>query len=201
MALKIKRKPKERIELISLIDMIFILLVFFLVTSFVIRMPLQERNLYLPTPENRVGRAQIVIQFIDENRIFWLDEDAAAVAEEIEQNYGYLSPARLRDRVLTELIARNTISFRRLEEKLNQLRERANQDPFSRFFVLIRCPNELPYFEVVDVIGKISETTYQNIKYGCVGGTLDQIQSCRRIYTVVETDTNGQRRKNIRIDF
>jgi biopolymer transport protein ExbD len=200
-ALKIKRKPKERIELISLIDMIFILLVFFLVTSFVIRMPLQERNLYLPTPENRVGRAQIVIQFIDENRIFWLDEDAAAVAEEIEQNYGYLSPARLRDRVLTELIARNTISFRRLEEKLNQLRERANQDPFSRFFVLIRCPNELPYFEVVDVIGKISETTYQNIKYGCVGGTLDQIQSCRRIYTVVETDTNGQRRKNIRIDF
>lgn len=201
MALKIKRKPKERIELVSLIDMIFILLVFFLVTSFVIRMPLQERNLYLPTPENMVGRAQIVIQFIDENRVFWLDEDAASVAEEIEQNYGYLSPARLRDRVLTELIVRNTIPFSQLEEKLDQLRERANQDPFSRFFALIRCPNEIPYLQVVDVIGKISQTTYQNIKYGCVGGTLDQIQSCRRIYTVVETDANGKRRKNIRIDF
>lgn len=201
MALKVKRKPKERIELISLIDMIFILLAFFLVTSFVIRMPLQERSLYLPTPENMVGRAQIMIQFIDENRVFWLDEDAASVAEEIEQNYGFLSPARLRDRVLTELIARNTISFSQLEEKLDQLRERANQDPFSRFFTLIRCPNEIPYFQVVDVIGMISETTFQNIKYGCVGGTLNQIQSCRRIYTVVETDTNGKRRKNIRIDF
>ena len=201
MAFKKKRGQKTRVELVSLIDMIFILLVFFLVTSFVNRAPLQERRMYVPSPENVLGRAQIVIQFVDEDRAFWLDESASSVVEDIEERFGYLSPPRLRTRILSELISRNIISTGQLAGKLEQLRERANQDPFARFFVLIRCPNEIPYFRVIDVIAKISDTSYRNIKYGCVGGTLEQMQRCRRIYTVVETDEQGRRRKNIRIDF
>jgi len=201
MAFKVKRRQKERVELVSLMDMIFILLVFFLVTSFVIRRPLQERRMYVPAPENIVGRAQIVIQFIGEDQVFWLDESVSSVVEEIEETLGYLSPVRLRARILSELISQNTLSYPELEGKLQQLRERANQDPYARFFVLIRCPNEIPYFRVIDVIAKISDTSYRNIKYGCVGGTLRQIQQCRRIYTVVERDEEGRRRKNIRIDF
>ena len=201
MSFKNKKKPKERIELVSLIDMVFILLVFFLVTSFAIRQPLQERSLSIPTPENRLGRAQTVIQFIDENRAFWLDEDATSMVEEIEDSLGYLSQDRLRNRIVTELIRRNTISFDRLDEELDHLRMRAEQDTFARYFVLVRCPDEVPYFRVLDVMTKVSNTRYSNIKYGLVGGTLDEIRECRRIYTVVEVDARGRRRKNIRIDL
>jgi len=183
-------------------DMIFILLVFFLVTSFVIRMPLQERTLFVPTPNNEVGRAQILIQFIDSENVFWLDETAATVTENIEQEFGYLSAQRLRDRIISELINRNTMSVERLKLQLDKLKQRAGDDPFSRFFILIRCPNNLPYDRVIDVIGQVSDSNYPNIRYGCTGGTLTEIRSCRRIDTVVEVDSEtGQRRKNIRIDF
>lgn len=201
MAFKNKKKPKERIELVSLIDMVFILLVFFLVTSFAIRLPLQERSLSIPTPENSLGRAQTVIQFIDDDRVFWLDEDATSMVEEIEDSLGYLSRDRLKNRIVTELIRRNTISFNRLDEELEALRMRAEQDTFARYFVLVRCPDEVPYFRVLDVMTKVSNTRYSNIKYGLVGGTLEEIRECRRIHTVMEVDARGRRRKNIRIDF
>ena len=139
MAFKDKKTPKERIELVSLIDMVFILLVFFLVTSFAIRLPLQERSLSIPTPDNRLGRAQIMIQFIDENRVFWLDEDATELVGEIEDSLGYLSQDRLKSRIISGLIRRNTISVERLDEELEHLRERAEQDTFARYFVMVRC--------------------------------------------------------------
>lgn len=201
MGFKNKHISQGRLELVSLIDMIFILLVFFLVTSFVIRTPFQERALNVPTPENTLGRAQIVVQIIDEDRAFWLDEEASSLVEEIESQYGYLSQENLTKRIVSELIEENTVSYARLDEKLNALREDANQNPFSKYFVLVRCPNEVPYFQVVEVIAKVSNTTFRNVKYGCVGGTIDEIRSCRRISTVVERDEGGNRRKNIRIDF
>ena len=201
MAFKRKFKQKESVELVSMIDMIFILLVFFLVTSFVIRTPFQERGMYVPTPENSLGRAQIVIQFIDADRFFWLDESASAIVTDIENNFGYLSPSRLRDKMISELLNQNIFSFNQLEEKLTQLRRQADQNPFTKFFVLIRCPNEIPYFYIIQVMARLSDTSYRNIKYGCVGGTLHQIRQCRRIYTAYDTDAQGNRRRNIRIDF
>ncbi len=201
MFIKISDRNKEKIELVSLIDMIFILLVFFLVTSFVIKLNLQERSLYVPTPKNVLGRAQLLIQFVDENRIFWLDEEASTVVESIEENYGYLNDASLRDRILSNLTSNNIISLNQMDSKINHLISAANQDPFTNYFILIRCPNELPYFHVIDVIEKLSSTKYRNIKYGCVGGTFDDIRYCKRIYDVVEKDSKGNRRKNLRIDF
>ena len=201
MAFKVKQKQKQRVELVSLIDMIFILLVFFLVTSFVIRMRFEERGLYVPTPENTLGRAQIVVQFIDELRVFWLDENASSVVADVEENFGFLSPSSLRDRILTELLDRHVITFDQLMTNLDQLRLRADADPYIKFFVLIRCPNWIPYYRVIEVITKISDTSYRNIKYGCVGGTLDDIRRCKRIWTVVESDSRGRQKQNIRIDF
>lgn len=201
MAFKEPKRQKERIELISMVDMIFILLVFFLVNNFVIKIPLQERSLYIPTPKNELGRAQIVIQFVEDGQIFWMDENVSEFVNQLEENYGYLSEDRLRRRILSELLSRNIISPAELDEKLESLVERANSDPYINYFILIRCPNELPYYRIVNVITKISDTTYRNVKYGCVGGTLKDIQDCKRISTVVERDAKGRRRKNIRIDF
>ena len=182
-------------------DMIFILLVFFLVTSFVIRTSYQERSLYVPTPKNTLGRAQILIQFIDEDHVFWMDETASNMVTQIERNYGYLSPVHLRNKILSDLISKNTLSLDELDVKLENLKTRAEKDPFANFFVLIRSPNEMPYFRIVNIIARLSNTKYGNIKYGCVGGTIAQLKKCKRIYTVVERDTHGKKRKNIRIDF
>ncbi len=201
MAFKHPPRHREQIELVSLIDMIFILLVFFLVTSFVIRMPMQERSLYVPTPENQTGRAQILIQLIDEEHVFWLDDQASSVVEEMESNYGYLSPSRLRDQIVRTLQKRYTISFDVLEARLQTLRDRAEADPGARFFVLIRCPDALPFYRVVNILTFLSEARYRNLKYGCVGGTLDDIQNCRRVTVVAERDRDGSIRKNIRFDF
>jgi biopolymer transport protein ExbD len=195
------KRNKEQIELISLIDMIFILLVFFLVTSFVMRMPRQERKLYMPTPKNTLGRAQILIQFIDNNKVFWLDNNASSVVEDIEQNYGYLSSTNLRNKIIGALIKMNTISIDQLEENLAVLKQKADNSPSEKLFVLIRCPNDLPFFDVVKIIASISETQYRNLNYGCVGGTFDQIVNCKRIYNVVGQDKTGKHRKDIRIDF
>jgi len=194
-------KLKERVELVSLIDMIFILLVFFLVTSFVIRLPMQEKGMYVPTPEYSLGRAQMIIQFIDENHIFWMDESVSNTVEEIEESFGYLSVESLRDKILKELIEKNTITNEQLNDKINQLLVLADQDMSLKFFVLIRCPNDIPYFRVIDIIAKLSNTNYRNIKYGCTGGDIKGIKECKRIYTVYENDEQGKRRKNIRIDF
>ena len=95
----------------------------------------------------------------------------------------------------------NVLDLQELDAKLTELRLRANQNPNLEYFLLIRCPNEIPYYQVLDVITKISETSYRNISYGCVGGTFEEIRQSRRIYTVVEIDAEGNRRKNIRIDF
>lgn len=201
MAFKRPPRNKEQIELVSLIDMIFILLVFFLVTSFVIRLPMQERSLYVPTPENQTGRAQILIQLLDDERVFWLDEQASSIVEQAEADYGYLSPERLRDRIVIQLIDRYTLSYDELESRLETLRDRANADPNARFFVLIRCPDALPYYRVVNILTFLSEARYRNLKYGCVGGTLDDIRSCRRVTVVAERDRDGSVRKNLLFDF
>lgn len=181
--------------------MIFILLVFFLVTSYVIRMPLQEHTLYIPTPENELGRAQILIQLIDESSVLWLDESVSGRVESIENELGFLSPDRLRQRILDEIISENRMTFTELKIRLDRLCERAESDPYQRFFLLIRSPDSMPYFRIIELISQLSYSDFRNIKYGCVGGTLEEIKNCRRVSTVYERDSEGRRRKNIRFDF
>ncbi len=196
-----EKKSKGKVELVSLIDMIFILLVFFLVTSFVIHMPLQERKLSIPTPENVMGRAQIVVQFIDEQAVLWLDPDSAPFVEQLENEYGYLGRNELNRTILNQLITRFTIQHRQLSRNIESLKARAMSNPTENHFVLIRCPDNLPYYRVVQTIAALADFEIGNISYGCVGGNLDQIRNCERIYTVSERDSRGRLQRNIRIDF
>jgi biopolymer transport protein ExbD len=200
-AFKRRQKKKERVELVSLMDMIFILLVFFLVTNFVIQTPPKERSLYIPVPKNQVGRAQMLIQFIDNNHVFWLDERSSDIVEEVESNYGYLSDQRLRDIILERLFTENTLTMEELASRLDAVLIEANEDPTASSFILIRCPHSVPYFVVINIIARLSETQYSNVKYGCVSGTIEEIRNCRKIYTAYERDARGNQRKNIRIDF
>jgi biopolymer transport protein ExbD len=205
MALRSFLKRHEKVELISLIDMIFILVVFFLITNFVIKMPIQERRLGIPTPKNERGTAQILIQILDRNRVFWLDESDYDFIRQIHLENSYRTAARRRDIILGQLVQRNTYNAIRLNQRYERLREMVKENPNALYFIMIRCPNEVPYQRVVDIITHITEIEEGNLKYGCIGGKIEDILGCREIAPdkIWETDENGRRiqREVIRIDY
>ena len=173
MSFKQRFKIKESIELVSLIDMIFILLIFFLVSSYVIQTPSQERGLFLPTPKNEPGTAQILIQIIDSNSIFWLDKsDYTFIRNSI------LSGLSTKD-IVSRLYNRNSMSIQDLDSKISNLKNMVVQDPEEHYFCLIRSPNDLACGVVMDVISKIAGQS--NIEYGCVGGAVNDILNCNTI--------------------
>ena len=198
MAFKNRERQKEKVELVSLIDMIFILLAFFLVTNFVIRVPQQERSLYIPTPDNTPGNAQIMIQFINEEEVLWIDSHDLKIVESMQSELGFMKNEVLMDTILAVLLDSNILKLKDLDAKLENLKSDANEDPELESFVLVRCPNDVPYFRVVDIIVKLSSAHFKNLKYGCVGGTVDEIS---RIRAVIRRDRNGSERKNIVIEF
>ena len=192
---------RRKTELISLIDVVFLLLLFFLITSFVIHLSKEEQKLDIPTPENRRGRTQILIQLLEGGRFFWIDENSAAVVQKIREENSYLPANLLNTEVLRGLERTNTFSETRFRAKLRELIRKADEDPRAKYFVLIRCPNEIPYFKVVDIIRVLSGSKYGNIKYGCIGGSIVQIRNCKKIETLRELDPQGRERDNIYIDF
>lgn len=201
MAFKKREIGRRKIELISLIDVVFLLLLFFLITSFVIHLSKEEQKLDIPTPENRRGRTQILIQLLEGGRFFWIDENSAAIVQKIREENSYLPANLLNTEVLRGLERTNTFSETRFRAKLRELIRKADEDPRAKYFVLIRCPNEIPYFKVVDIIRVLSGSKYGNIKYGCIGGSIAQIRNCKKIETLRELDPQGRERDNIYIDF
>lgn len=201
MAFNVRKKPKEQLELVSLIDMILILLVFFLVTSFVMQLKYHEKGLYMPTPENKPGRAQIVLQLMENQRFFWLDETATDAIKELRTTYGFLpEPGRSR-RVFSKLTEANVFTASALYPKIEALKSRAQEKPEATFFVLIRCPNALPYARVIDVIARLTENGLPNIRYGCIGGEMAELMALKRIQLKTRRDNSGALRENIAIDF
>jgi hypothetical protein len=196
-----RKKHNKSISLVSFMDMIFMLLIFYLVTGYSSKMSHQEKKLFIPTPKNEIGRAQLVIQFIDSDRILLLDQTATGIVSDTEDKMGYLPPEQLNQAILEALIASCTYSTADFEKKLKVLVAVADSSPEAAYFVLIRVPNELPYYLVVNMISNLMNTQYQNIKYGCVGGTIDQLRQASGIRTVLVEDKSGNRRKNLRVDF
>lgn len=201
MAFKKQKAGRRKIELISLIDVVFLLLLFFLITSFVIQLSKEEQKLDIPTPENRPGRTQILIQLLEEKKILWIDENSATVVRNIREEKSYLPKNLLNAEILNRLLNTNSFSETKFRAKLQELIRKADEDPRAKYFVLIRCPNEIPYFRVVNIVKALSGSKYGNIKYGCVGGSIAQIRNCKRIETVRELDPQGRERDNIFIDF
>jgi len=201
LAFNTRNKPKEQLELVSLIDMILILLVFFLVTSFVMQLKYHEEGLYVPTPENKPGRAQIVLQLMPDQEFFWLDETATAEVKRLRDTYSFLpEPARSR-KVFSMLAADNIFSARALYPKIDALKTRAQRTPEASFFILIRCPNALPYVRVIDVIARLTDAGLPNIRYGCIGGEMAELLALQRLQLRPRRDSNGALRENIAIDF
>ena len=187
---------KRKMGLISLMDLIFILLIFFLVTNLMTQSAELEQKLYVPSPEDVRGRAQILVQLLEDGTVLWLDENSTRIVESVIRRYGFEHPDSLRRRILNTLLRQSIISGNDLNEKLNRLVNYANSKPNHRYFVLIRCPDMVPYYRTIKIISALAKAKHQNIKYGCVGGTIDQIQNCKNIEIVKE-----HKRRNLWVDF
>jgi len=182
-------------------DMIFMLLIFYLVTSYNPKTSYQEKQIFIPTPKNDVGRSQIVLQLTDTDRSLWLDETASDQVAELEDQFGFLPTDRLNQTLFDLLIEQNIVTEEKLHRNLERLVDQANRNPQANYFVLIRVPFEAPYYRVVDLISTISSTQFYNIRYGCVAGTLEELRLSREIKTVLVEDSQGNRKRNLRIEF
>jgi biopolymer transport protein ExbD len=200
----------RQLGLISLMDVVFILLIFFLVSVFFASRPNEERKLFIPTPKNEAGSAQVLIQLIDDDSFFFVDpqvtEKLVVDITAIDARGGMSASQRLaaKRNILT---TQGTFSMRnrrtggnQLIEKVNSLVDYADAHPEEAYFVMIRCPGELPYSRVIAIIQLLSQSTYKNIQYGCVRGTIEDIQQSRRIERRLVRE-EGQIRKNVIIEF
>jgi biopolymer transport protein ExbD len=194
------RKKSRSIPLVSFMDMCFLLLIFFLATSFRTSVSFEEKDVYLPTPDNQLGNAaQLVIQVMEGDSIFWLDESAGRVAG--EQSGFSFNPEFQKRQILDALWRNGVMTYREFRQRFNAFLAQADQHPEDAYFVLIRMPNPVPFSKLIEIVGWISKAKYQNVKYGCVGGTADQIRHCRNVRLVTEDEGGGVQRENVVIEF
>ena len=190
-----KKKP----QLHSLIDMSFILLLFFLVTSMIVQMKEKEQKLAIPTPKNESGRAQKLVQFVNQDRYLYLDESASAIVEDVKGSYDWQPVSWQRGEIMRRFSVERTMDKQQVLSNLAALKDEAKENPQATYFVLVRCPDAVPYYHVIDVIQAVSGVA--NIQYGCVGGSISDIQNARRIDLVIEPDERNLRRENLVIEF
>ncbi len=210
MPLRERLTEKKKMQLISLMDVVFILLIFFLVSIFFASLPNEERKLPVPTPKNKPGYAQVLIQLIDDEKFFYVDpfttEDLVKKITEIDRKT-YLSPRQRLQEKKKLLLKTATYKYEAalgganlLYRKLSLLINYANEHPEEKYFVMVRCPDDLEYGRIIEIINLLSKTKYKNIQYGLVGGTIDDIKNCKSIEKKIVSDALG-RRKNVVITF
>jgi len=176
MAFRKLTQAHRKIQLVSLIDLIFILLIFFIISSVMIKLTRAEAKLYIPTPKNEPGEAQILIQIIDQDRYLWIDHSAIDTLN--QRSYKLRRPLRQEEKV-DLLLRRMAINSEELKRRLTGLRQVALARPNSGYFILIRCPEEKPYFYATNIIEKLVDTP--NLEYGCVAGSIDEIRTNSRL--------------------
>lgn len=183
-----KLSPANRkIQLVSLIDLIFILLIFFIITSVLIKLVRGESQLYIPTPKNEPGEAQILIQILDEDRYLWIDHTAIdTLNSHTYKLLGKVSHAQKASILLEKMSFDSTGFFERIES----LKKESSLQPHKAFFVLIRCPEDKPYYYATNIIEHF--LGLPNLEYGCLEGSIDDVLAKGKI---------NVHRNTIQIDF
>lgn len=167
-----RRLPQNnrRVQMVSLIDLIFILLLFFIVTSVLVRLTQGEARLYIPSPKNEPGEAQILIQILDSDKFLWIDYTA------IDTLYRYRGRFRNQNDPKAKvglLLQKMTLNTNGLFERLEKLKAESRKKRTNEYFLLIRCPDALPYSYPLKIIQTLVDMP--NLDYGCVSGTIEDI--------------------------
>ena len=179
---------QRQIQMVSLIDLIFILLIFFIITSILIKMSSGESKLYIPTPKNELGEAQIFIQMLDEHRSLWIDHTAIDTLN----LYTYKLEAPINnEKKVNVLLDKMTLNKAALNDRIAELKQDSRKQPNKDYFVIIRCPEYLPYYLAMNIFEKFTDTP--NIQYGCLEGSIDNIRHESNIVVkgnVIQIDFN-----------
>jgi len=171
MAFRKIETENRRIQLVSLIDLIFILLIFFIITSILIKVTRGEARLYVPLPKNEAGEAQLLIQILGPDSFLWLDHTA------IDTLYTYGRRLKLRpspESKINLLLARMVVDSRGLNDRIERLALEAGRQRQKTYFAVIRCPEEQPYYYATDIIQKLAPVP--NVEYGCVAGSIEDLK-------------------------
>lgn len=126
------RHPRRKLMLFPLMDMFFILLLYFLVTASMEPEEETEPGVFYSIPKQGIGGAQILIQMIDQNSILWLDNTCFSPgwsANFDQHNSTSMSTSDLREK---------------LENYLQVLECCAGKE----ILAVIRCPQNLVYGDV-----------------------------------------------------
>ncbi len=186
MAFRKLTQEDRRIQLVSLIDLIFILLIFFIITSILIKLTRGEAQLYIPTPKNEPGEAQVLVQILDDENYLWVDHTAIDTLNQ----YTYRRKAPITTKAKVDvLLSKMTLDSTGLQRRIDHLVAESKDRPDKDYFVLIRCPDYLPYHYATSVVEKLVDAP--NFEYGCVAGTIDDIKNSKKISVgsnVIEID-------------
>lgn len=163
-------QENRKIQLVSLIDLIFILLIFFIITSVLIRLTKGESKLFIPTPKNEAGEAQIFIQMLDEYNSLWIDHTAIDTLN--LYTYKLNTPVN-NEKKVNILLEKMTLNETELNLRIDKLKRESRKYPGKEYFVIIRCPEELPYNLSMNIFEKFIDTP--NIEYGCLAGSIDDV--------------------------
>jgi len=195
----INSKKNRKVDLIPLIDIVFILVIFFMINNITVQSENQERRFPIPTPKNQRGsNAQVLVQIIDEQSFFWLDHTNYNTIED-ELSKVWLPLNKRYANLDRKLGKTNIYKWISLDEKLETLFRTVKKNN-EECFIVIRCPNSIPYFKVIEIIKKINKSNVNTVEYGCVGGRLADLFTPGSI-TVEQKVTGNTTRDLIRIKY
>ena len=134
------RVARRKLMLFPLMDMFFILLLYFLVTSGISRTSGVKK---MPTavPVEGIGEAQILLQVVDADSVFWLDNTSFH-----DRNWQGDNPA-------SYVIPVSKVAF---EQKLDRIYSTYGQCLRRDMLAVIRCPNNLMYADILALQDSLS---------------------------------------------
>lgn len=137
MPYRISRIGRRKLMLFPLMDMFFILLLFFLVTAGFSPKPPSDKSVYSAVPRPDIGQAQFLLQMISPSRVVWLDN------------------LSFQGSWVDNFPEAQTIGTSKLElqEKLNRFADRYGEclADGAVLYAVIRCPDSLTYGEMATV--------------------------------------------------
>jgi len=174
MAFKPAKRNKAKLQLFGLIDTVFILLLFFIVTL-TVGSERKEYTFKSSLPRSGRGYANAVIQILGANRYKWMEYEE--LRERVDNFEWSVNPE-----MAIKNSIENTPEITR-KQALNRLRsymERVNNVREARAFrcyVLILCSENIKYGDVIDVLNVINMFDNPYINYGLAYGAEDALNN------------------------
>ncbi len=194
MAFERRVEANRKLPLIPLFDMVFLLLLFFLVTQVMTAKTKNYQTVVMQTPENIEGEAQILLQVIDDNRYIWIDEHVwRNIVKQLKAKYGaQLDGAPNRTALYrTEINNIAPLDWDGLKTQINDFKQSAaasnnmRNDELVNYYILVRCPDGFQYGKLLHIIKLMTQDEQGNpiyyIDYGCVGGSWDDVTNATDI--------------------